>query len=387
MSVYKYKSAKGRNGYMWRASIYVGKDAPKITKAGFRTKSEAQEYESTIRRDMGRIRDSTRFKMTVGEAYDLMVKNKLERGEISKSTVDNYKISFNKIFDYRYVNLLLVDITYERLQKWLDEIVKTVSGQREFAFLKLFFKYCYMRNWILIDPSVDLFINKTIKKTPKAQEKADRLAKKMNWLEGDDYTKFMTCLQDWDVDPQDRAIVKLGLGTGLRKGEIRALTVADVDFDKRRVNVSKQLNKYNEVAELKGAGIKHQVPLSTELIAELKEFLSIKKAKYESKGWKYSDDTYLFNSRTADMAIGKEYIVEVLNKFYRNFKDENINRITVHGMRHTFASQLYHNSAMNLYDISLLMGHSNVQTTIKYYIHTFDTAYDALETKLYKSNS
>lgn len=38
------------------------------------------------------------------------------------------------------------------------------------------------------------------------------------------------------------------------------------------------------------------------------------------KGWEFNDETYLFNSRTADMAIGKEYVADVVRKFYRNLK-------------------------------------------------------------------
>lgn len=386
MAILTYKGKKGRNGNMYRVSIYRGKGVPRYTKAGFRLLREAEEHQAKIKRELSRVKDATLFKITVYEAYELMKKNKLERGEIGRATVDNYEISFNKIFDYRYVNLILSDISEELLQKRLDEIVQKVSGQREIKFLKMFFKYAHQRNWILIDPSIDLYINQNVEKTKQAQEKAERMKNKKNWLEGEDYNKFMACLKNWDVDPQDRCILKLGFGTGLRKGELRGLLVKDVDFNKRQLNVDKQLDKYNDVVELKGAGIKHKIPLNTELIEELQSFLSIKKAKYEANGWKFSDETYLFNSRTADMWIGKEYIVEVMNKFYRNFRDEDINRITVHGMRHTFASQLYNNDKLNLHDIQLLLGHSSLQTTTKYYIHTFETTYDKLEKKMYVNN-
>lgn len=88
-----------------------------------------------------------------------------------------------------------------------------------------------------------------------------------------------------------------------------------------------------------------------------------------------------------DAEIGKEYIFEVLQKYYRNHKDLNIDRITAHGLRHTYASKLYNDGILNLKEISLLLGHANIHTTEKYYIHIFDTTFEGIGKKLYTNNT
>lgn len=61
------------------------------------------------------------------------------------------------------------------------------------------------------------------------------------------------------------------ISTGLRAGEIRAITWNDIDFEKGLVHVTKQLNAKNKVTETK-TKTKRFVPVEISLVEMLKIF-------------------------------------------------------------------------------------------------------------------
>jgi hypothetical protein len=55
----------------------------------------------------------------------------------------------------------------------------------------------------------------------------------------------------------------------------------------------------------------------------------------------------------------------VEDQFRRDIKNSGARRITIHDLRHTFASHYMMNSG-NIYDLKTLMGHSDINTTMRY---------------------
>ncbi len=93
-----------------------------------------------------------------------------------------------------------------------------------------------------------------------------------------------------------RMIFLLDLGTGLRKGELLALTPADINFEKEEIYINKSLKKikvfdsetkyhYETVIEVpKTKNSIRTVPIPKKLIPILKSYIIRQKEKYLSKG-------------------------------------------------------------------------------------------------------
>lgn len=381
MSVHAYPAKKGRNNKMWRINIYRGKGQRRITQAGFRTQSEAKEVERQIIRNLSMLQDTSYYNATIEYAFELMIINKKQEG-IKEVTLRGYRCEFEKIFGTKYYNEKINSFTTDFLQNLLNECCKHTTGKRELKFLRTFFKYAFDHNWIFHNPSIKLRINDDIEKTEKAKEKQRRISKKRNWLETKEYNVFIKSLNNWSVYEQDKMLLKMALVCGLRQGELRGLQLRDIDREKLLVHINRQYNSENEYTPPK-AGIKRKVGISKEFLEEIDSFLENKKKRYERKGWKITDETPFFNSRKEEICIGKEYLADVVRKFYRNHKKLNLNRITPHGLRHTFASKLYNDGTLNLREISTILGHNSIKTTTDYYIHTFDIKYEEIQQKMY----
>ena len=142
---------------------------------------------------------------------------------------------------------------------------------------------------------------------------------------------------------RDRAIVGTFLCTGARRGELLALKTDDVDFEARTLAVKN------------GKGGKGRViPLCDESIALLRDWLELRPD---------CDHDVLFATRLGQ-PLGKHGLQDA---FSRAKKAAGIKRegVTIHTLRHTFASSLLQNGA-DLVSIQRLLGHSSLDTTAIY---------------------
>lgn len=62
--------------------------------------------------------------------------------------------------------------------------------------------------------------------------------------------------------------------------------------------------------------------------------------------------------------------------FSKLIKDNDLPKITLHGLRHTFAS-VANSQGVKLFEIGKVLGHSTLSTTGKIYTHMFDDTHAA----------
>jgi integrase len=67
-------------------------------------------------------------------------------------------------------------------------------------------------------------------------------------------------------------------------------------------------------------------------------------------------------------AVKAEFLSELFTKF---IKDNELSKITLHGLRHSFAS-VANSLGIPIYDIGKALGHSAPEITGKIYTHLFD---------------
>lgn len=106
------------------------------------------------------------------------------------------------------------------------------------------------------------------------------------------------------------------------------------------------------------------IPINTRLVKMLEELKNKKKKEYRECGKIWTDDQYVFLNTK-----GGPFVSQRLGKKITQFiKNNDLDHITVYGLRHSFATRC---SEMGVPDVVLkeLMGHVDSNTTKKYYIH------------------
>lgn len=166
-----------------------------------------------------------------------------------------------------------------------------------------------------------------------------------------------------ELNDFERCFINLLLYTGMRKSEALALNVSDIDFKKKRIEVSKTLvssKKLNCCLQeyTKTTAGKRFIPIPSPLLPILLEYTS-------------AQSGILFKSNSGDY-IGLGGFVgrwnQILKKLQAVSKTPLANDITAHMFRHTYASDLY-KAGVDIKQAQYLLGHDDIKTTLDTYTH------------------
>jgi site-specific recombinase XerD len=139
-----------------------------------------------------------------------------------------------------------------------------------------------------------------------------------------------------------RTILMLLYSTGMRVSEIANCRIADIDSTNMRIKI------------VQGKGCKDRFTiLSEQVLLELRAYYIIYKPK-----------EYLFNGYRPGKRYSVRSIQHLMQKALIKTGLENKN-YTIHTIRHSFATHLLDNGT-DLYTIKELLGHNNLQTTMRY---------------------
>jgi integrase len=154
-------------------------------------------------------------------------------------------------------------------------------------------------------------------------------------------------------DPRYRAAILLAADAGLRVGEVRALTWAEVNEVGRELTIARSVDRANELTETKGWDCR-TVPISDRLWAAL--------AELERTGpW------LIGRSGGSDKPLGYDTMREAIRRTYERAAVETPPK-PWHCLRHSFGTQLA-NAGVPIHVIKELMGHRSIETTLRY-MHT-----------------
>jgi integrase len=165
--------------------------------------------------------------------------------------------------------------------------------------------------------------------------------------------------------PEARAdytmLLQTAVYTGLRLGELLGLQWQDVDFGEAVLHVRRQWTRMQELAEPKTKAGLRRVPLSADMVAELRRL------KLASK---FSQETdFVFVSH----AGGPLRHRNVQRRAFERARDLAglPPSLTFHDLRHAFASMAAHRN-VPIQVLSAAMGHADTGVTTKVYWHLFN---------------
>lgn len=338
----------GSKGTAWTVD-YIDNLGKRVMKSGFKTKADAESYLAQIRIEL--------------DKGTLIHKNKqLMFTAIADSFMNNYAESYcklNTILGYKgYLKNHLLPY-FERFKA--NEITPNVIRE----YIKSMQDKGYKNK--TINHTINLLsgiFNKAIENgiinyNPVTLVKRLRLPHlEMEFLDTFD---IKALLQTAKLEyPTFYPLLQTAIATGMRRGELLALTWNDVDFDRKLIRVNKSLN-HDKVEETKTKNSIRNVCVPENLITVLKEWK--RKAPKGNVIFCNSVGTYLDPNNMV-----KRYFKPCLAK-------ANIKDIRFHDLRHTYASLMIAKK-MPIKFIQQQMGHSSIQVTLDKYGHLMPELYE-----------
>lgn len=284
---------------------------------------------------------------------------------IKKKTRKNYKYSYNIIADYLGM-IYMDDITSAMCATLFKSLELKYSGNTLEGIKKLL-NTMYKD---AIDFGMDIK-NPISSKIKIPKDKNKRIA-----LTEDETTEFL--------EEAKKSVyynfLAFALETGMRCGEICALSIDDIDLEKREIHVVRNMEIGNDEADFydddnifstpkTDAGTRI-VPMTTECVEIVYRQIAIVSTYPKCKGY----ENLLFKSKSGKMYLGTDIlkgirrIVSRINENRRENSLPDFPKMNVHACRHTFATRCAR-AGMPVKVLQLILGHASDTTTSKYYIH------------------
>lgn len=161
--------------------------------------------------------------------------------------------------------------------------------------------------------------------------------------------------------------------TGMRISEFVGLTISDIDFTNRKINVDHQLQRTRSmkyvIEKTKTAGGVRQIPMTDDVYQCFKTILTKRKApKIEPMIDGYTGFLYLDKNDKPLVALHWEKYFQHIREKYNSIYKVQLPKITPHVCRHTFCSNMA-KSGMNPKTLQYIMGHSDIGVTLNTYTH------------------
>jgi len=298
-------------------------------------------------------------KMTFGAAFAAWFEDVL-RPSVSLTSYVRYENDYRlRIRDCELSGLRLVDVKSIHVQRYyngLAAVYSVCAVRLVHKLIRSFFNYCVKADMIMKSPlyAVELPSDKRQSDTNTA-------------LRDEDIAKFQGAARD-DIS---NFIYVFALFTGMRQGEILALTFKDVDLDNNMIHVNKTIKhlmlegQYKPVlSETKTQSSIRAVPILDAISGLLRVHMRQEKEKCLRLGMRWTKDSLLFSSSSGTYREATN-LRRALSRLCQRY---GIQETTFHSLRHTFCTILAKQN-VPLKTASMLMGHSNVAITAKIYTH------------------
>jgi len=360
---------KGKNGkeyHYYRLSVTLpdGKEKEFTGKSKKEAEAKRDRYLDGIKAGLAMDYDKVTLKNLM---HQWLFEVLLMSDKVKPATFDRYEGLYrNYVRDSELGGLAVSGIKSIQIQRYYNGLYEnekpTSTIKNIHKVLRYFFNYAYSADFVLKNP-----------------------CRKVN-IPGD-----ATEIEDEEIDPFSDEEVKriianlnehiemqflLSLGTGLRVGELLALTKKDIDLKNKVVKINKNLKKIKDIKKdgsykykmivqpPKTKRSKREVPIPSKLIAPLQKYILNQKKKYFANGLPFTDDNVLFTTKSCKyIDAGNQ-----LKTFKRVLRRADVPYRKFHNVRHTYATKLFE-TEVPLVTVSRLLGHANIQITANTYTH------------------
>lgn len=316
---------------------YTGKRKQKH-KRGFRTKKEA-----TVWAEHFIAKQSHNLDMTFQTFWELYREDMAHRLRENTVRSKDYIVEL-KILPY-FGEKKIVDITAADVRRWQNEIMKN-------GYAPTYLKTIHNQLSAVFNYAVKYY---DLPRNPCSQagSMGKGRAEEMKFWTQEEFETFIEAVRDKPVSYY--AFLTL-YWTGLRIGELLALTLADFCVEEKTLSILKSYQRINGrdvITEPKTAKGKREVALPDFLVSELEEYVG------KLYGMMNNDRLFM---------VTKSYLEK---EMLRGVRISGVKKIRLHDLRHSHASLLISKLGAQPNLVAERLGHEKVQTTLATYSHLY----------------
>ena len=346
MSVYGDKK-KGTRILSWRVACYYTDwtgERKKHEKRGFATKAEAKEYEHEFL-----AMKSRDIHMEFGTFLDQYMEDLKPR--LKASTMEMKRFLIDKHIRPYFCRRYLSDINSTDILQWQNALLSKRDENGK-GYSPVYLRTIQNHLTAIFNHAVryyDLPKNPCLVHNKMGKEKNGE----MNFWTKEEYMKFREAMIE---KPISYYAFQLLYWTGIRCGELLALTPADFDFERKtlRINKNYQVIKGQEM-------ITTPKTEKSNRVIDLPDFICEEIEDYIASLYKVSDDSRIF-------PVTKSYLHHEMD---RGSKAAGVKRIRVHDLRHSSCALLI-SMGYSPIEIAERLGHESASVT-EQYAHLYPT--------------
>lgn len=279
------------------------------------------------------------------------------------------------IADQEICNTKLYTVSFAMMQQHITSLYEEqgrsqTTVERTFLVWKMFMSWAVQQGYILKNPCIGVSL----------PGKYDKQKKTIEVFTAEERSKMLRYMKDSHY--QYETLIRLAFATGMRLGELIGLSWENVHEDHIDVveayakvtEIDKDGNRkaYGTVWETKTTNSVRSIPILPSTAAMLKAHKAEQAKKFLRHG--YGKPKLVFNSKngTPVAASGLRYSFNLM------LDRAGIERRKFHAIRHTFATEAIR-SGVDVKDVQMLMGHSDIATTYIYVQSNDDSKKNAIQ--------
>jgi integrase len=354
-TIEKYQTKGGATLYAVR---YRKPDNKQTWKRGFSAKRDAQAFANTV--EVSKLRGEyvapALGKVTIGELGPAWLDR--QRGHMKASSLRAYELAWRNHVAPHWSSAHLADVRYSDVAAWVADL----SARRGAETVRAAFA-------VLARILDDAVRDRMLASNPARWCKLPKAPRRPNvYLSAEQLHRLA------DESGRYRSLVLLLGAGGLRWGEAAALTVGDVNFLRRRIDLHRNAVRVGSsvvVGTLK-SGKNRAIVLPRLVINELAATAQGKRR--DELLWPSASGSYLTPPSTAN-----SWLAGAVARCRK--QDPTFPRITAHDLRHTAASLAIHAGA-NPKVVQRMLGHASAAMTLDIYADLFESDLDAVADRL-----
>ena len=340
MPAYKYTTSAGKK--LWYSNFYYkdynGKSVHKC-KRGFATKKEAQDWERSFLEKSSKDPTIT---------FSALLDNYLEdmRLRLKPTTMANKEAVYRSKIKPFFGEMKICDITPLTVRQWQNSLIE-FRDEKGNAYSETYLKTLHVQLSCLMNYAVKYY---NLSKNPchSTGGIGNSNADEMKIWSREQFESF---IRHEDIAEYHLAFNIL-FYTGMREGELLALTPDDIPRDEPVIHVSKTYAVVDGDAMLltpKTPQSLRDIPIHQQLHDEIMEYIDSLFIK--------NDDLIFWFSKAS-----------LLKEFHSMAQKAGLEQIRIHDLRHSHVSMLIQ-MGIPLPEISKRLGHKSPSTTLRIYSH------------------
>lgn len=308
-------------------------------KRGFATKKEALGFERDFLE-----KQSANPDMTFQNLYEIYMEDMAAR--LKQSTLLTKKAVLQTHILPFFGNKPINEIKASDVRRWQAKLMSSPNNYSQTYLKKINTELNCIINY------AKRFYDLNTNPCGKAGTIGKAKAEEMDYWTYDEYIAFREGVKD---KPLSYICFEVLYWTGMREGELLALSPTDIDFDNKLISINRTYQRIggkDVFTSPKTRKSKRKIPIPDFLCQELSDYIQSR---------------YMLDADERLFPVTKSYLS---HEMIRGCKNTGVKKIRIHDIRHSHASLLI-NQGCDALVLADRLGHEKVSTTLNTYSHLF----------------